>query len=79
MKKKTDRVLHSLRNQQTHHENSKLYPKQKKPNRKKNTLYGREYEMGMQEVKWISYHVEEEIERTLADVFVKEGRELSGA
>jgi len=51
MKKKTDRVLHSLRNQQTHHENSKLYPKQKKPNRKKNTLYGREYEMGMQEVK----------------------------
>jgi hypothetical protein len=51
MKKKTDRVLHSLRNQQTHHENSKLYPKQMKPNRKKNTLYGREYEMGMQEVK----------------------------
>lgn len=46
---------------------------------KKNTLYGREYEMGMQEVKWISYHVEEEIERTLADVFVKEGWELSGA
>jgi hypothetical protein len=35
--------------------------------------------MGMQEVKWISYHVEEEIERTLADVFVKEGWELSGA
>ena len=74
MKKKTDRVLHSLRNQQTHHENSKLYPKQKKPNRrKKNRLYGREYAMGMQEVKLITYHVEEEIERTLADVFVEEG------